>query len=322
MHRSYPGAAPTGYAGAMDAPNGALGPKVGTARMADGTNLHTLRWEAGGEPWAVAQIVHGLGEHGGRYGTVAAALTDAGVETWAYDQRGNGRSDGPRAYVERWSILHDDLQARLTGLREAHPNTPLVVYGHSLGGLVAAGYMLSGRDRPLPDLLVLSAPALDAEVPVWKKRLARVLTGVVPKVKMANDLPGGARARDGTIDAEVDEDPFCADKTTVRFGAEAFKEQDRVRRILPGLAAMPVPTYVLHGSADPIVPLRATDVFDDMGNATRRIHGGLRHECHHEPEHADVLAEVVDWLRAAARAGGPEGEPAPVPGPEPIATGV
>ncbi len=305
--------------------------------MADGTNLRTLHWQSDGEPWAVTQTVHGLGEHGGRYWTVADAFTDAGIDTWAYDQRGNGDSEGSRAYVERWSILHDDLQARLTSLREAHSGRPLVLYGHSLGGLIALGYVFSGRDRPLPDLLVLSAPALDADLPAWKRRMARILTGVVPKLKIANDLPDGGRSRDRTVDADVAGDPLCADKSTVRLGAEGFKEQDRLRRVLRGLAEMPVPTYVLHGSSDPIVPLRATDVFDDMGNATRRIHGGLRHECHHEPEHAEVLAEVVEWVRAMAPpavsdpsatpvdpVGDPEpgAEPQAAPDPEPVPAGV
>ena len=92
-------------------------------------------------------------------------------------------------------------------------------------------------------------------------------------------------------------DPLCGSTSTVRTGAEAFKEQDRLREMLAGLESMPVPTYILHGSADPIVPLRATDVFEDKGNATRRVHEGLRHEQHHEAEHEAVLAELVAWLQ-------------------------
>jgi alpha-beta hydrolase superfamily lysophospholipase len=98
------------------------------------------------------------------------------------------------------------------------------------------------------------------------------------------------------VEAEVAADPLCSDRTTVRWGAEAFSEQDRLREVLAGLAAMPVPTYVLHGSADPIVPVEASEVFEGMGNTTRRVHDGLRHECHHEPENAAVLAEVVAWI--------------------------
>ena len=286
-------------------------PSLGTARMADGTILRTIHWEAADEPWAVAEIVHGLGEHGGRYETVAVAFTDAGIDTWSYDQRGNGGSGGLRGHVDSWSILHDDLQERLTSLRDAYPGKPLVLYGHSLGGLVACGYVLCGQDRPLPDVLVLSAPALDDNQPGWQRPMARLLSGVVPKLKLANGVPDDGRSHDPAVDAKVHVDPLCGSSSTVRTGAEAFKEQDRVRALLAGLESMPVPTYILHGSADPIVPLRATEVFEDKGNATRRVHEGLRHEQHHEPEHEAVLGEVVAWLR--------ETLPAPVMPPVPAA---
>ena len=283
-------------------PSTTIRPSLGTARMADGTILRTIHWDPAGEPWAVAEIVHGLGEHGGRYETVAAAFTDAGIDTWSYDQRGNGGSGGRRAYTDSWSILHDDLGARLVTLRDEYPGKPLVLFGHSLGGLVACGYVLSGQDRPLPDVLVLSAPALDDNQPGWQRPLARVLSGIVPKMQLANGLPDDGRSHDPAVDARVAADPLCASTSTVRLGAEAFKEQDRLRALLAALESMPVPTYVLHGSADPIVPLRATEVFASKGNVTRRVHEGLRHEQHHEPEHDRVLAEVVSWLREAVPA--------------------
>lgn len=286
-------------------------PSLGTARMADGTILRTIHWEAADELWAVAEIVHGLGEHGGRYETVAEALTDAGIDTWSYDQRGNGGSGGLRGHVDSWSILHDDLGARLAALRDAYPGKPLILFGHSLGGLVACGYVLCGQDRPLPDVLVLSAPALDDNQPAWQRPMARLLSGAVPKLKLANGVPDDARSHDPVVDAKVHVDPLCGSSSTVRTGAEAFREQDRVRALLAGLDSMPVPTYIFHGSADPIVPLRATEVFEDKGNATRRVHQGLRHEQHHEPEHEAVLGEVVAWLR--------ETLPAPVMPPVPAA---
>lgn len=279
-------------------------PSLGTARMADGTILRTIRWEPTHASWAVAEIVHGLGEHGGRYGTVAAALAGAGIDTWAYDLRGNGGSGGPRVYVDRWSTFHDDLEARLTTLRGLNPGKPLVLYGHSLGGLLCAGYVLSVRPRPLPDLLVLSAPGLDDDLPGWQRPVARLLNAIAPKLQIANGVPKGGLSRDPAVDEGFAADPLCTTRSTVRFGAEGFREQDRLRELLPGLAAMPVPTYVLHGSADPVVPVRASGVLEGMGNVTRRVHDGLRHEQHHEPEHAEVLAEVVAWIRANAPATG------------------
>jgi alpha-beta hydrolase superfamily lysophospholipase len=277
-------------------------PAESTARMADGTTLRTLHWAAVGEPWAVALIVHGLGEHAGRYETVAAALTAAGIDVFGYDHRGFGGSSGYRAFVERWSLLHDDLANRVEATRAERPGLPLVMYAHSLGGLIATGYVLPAEDRPrpLPDLLVLSAPSLESTLPGWKKRMASSLTRVVPRMRIANGFPPGGLSHDPSVAAKSSADPLSLGTSTIRFGAEAFAEQDRLRLLLPSLTAMPVPTYVLHGSGDPIVPVAATEILADTGGVTRRVWPGLRHECHHEPEQAEVLGEAVAWIRAQA----------------------
>lgn len=275
-----------------------------TARMADGTILRTLHWPAVGTMRGVVEIVHGLGEHGGRYQTVADALTNAGFEVHAYDHRGFGGSNGVRAYIDRWSQFHDDLQERLESLRAQYPRLPLVLYAHSMGGLIGTGYVLE-RARPQPDVLILSAPGLDADLPEWKRAMSRAMRHVLPKMRVANGLPKGGLSADPAIDAAMAVDPLAVADSTVRFGAAGFDEQVRVRALLAGMDEMPVPTYVLHGSADPIVPVRATEVFAGMGGVTRRVHEGLRHECHHDLRHADVLAEVVAWLdqHLARRAG-------------------
>jgi len=280
-------------------------PSIGAAQMADGTQLRTLRWQAAGEPWGVVEVVHGLGEHGGRYQTVADALTAAGLEVWSYDHRGNGGSGGRRGWVDEWPTLHDDLGARMAALRELYPGLPLVLYAHSMGGLVAAGYVLSGRERPLPDALVLSAPGLEDNLAPWKHKVAPVLASIVPGLKMANGVPMGAISRDPAIDAASLADPLTSASSTVKFGALAFAEQDRVQAAIAAIDSMPVPTYVLHGSADPLVPPSASARLEGKGNVTLQVHEGLRHECHHEPEKDEVLAGVVAWLRATL-SGAPE----------------
>lgn len=280
-------------------------PAEGTAQMPDGTTLRTLHWAPAGDPWAVALVVHGLGEHAGRYETVATAFTAAGIDMYAYDHRGFGGSAGYRAYIDRWSQYHDDLENRVLATRAERPGLPLVMYGHSMGGLIAAGYVLAQPARPQPDLLVLSSPGLDAVVPAWKKTLGATLGGITPKLRIANGIGEGALSRDPSVRAKAVADPLCLDKSTVRFGAEMFSEQDRLKVVVAGIDSMPVPTYVLHGEADPLVLPAASEPIGTKGNVTRRVWPGLRHECHHEPEQAQVLAEVVAWIRSEV-SGAPE----------------
>ena len=275
-----------------------LAASASTARMADGTILRTLTWSPETDPWAAALVVHGLGEHAGWYGNVAAALVAAGIVTHGYDHRGFGGSAGPRAYVDRWARYHDDLEERLLALRSERPDLPIVMYAHSMGGLIAAGYVLAERARPLPDRLILSAPGLDSTVPDWKRRLASMLTNVLPRMRIANGLSDDGLTCDPTVTAAVAADTLRVRTSTVRLGAEAFREQARVGAAIAGIDRMPVPTYVLHGSADPIVPVSASADLGGKGNVTRRVHDGLRYECHNEPQHAAVLAGVVAWIEA------------------------
>jgi alpha-beta hydrolase superfamily lysophospholipase len=264
--------------------------------MPDGTLLRTLRWEPVGKPWATALIVHGLGEHCGRYGNVAAPLAAAGIDTHACDLRGFGGSAGPRAYVDRWGQLHDDLEQLLTGLRAGDTGRPVILYGHSLGALLAGGYVLADLPRPAPDLLVLSAPAIDDDLPRWKHAAAGLLGSVVPRMRVSNGPLGDEVSHDPSVVAAYVSDPLMVPSTTVRFGREAAAEQARVRAALAGLDRMPVPTYVLHGSADTIVPLRASEAFAGKGNVAFHVHEGLRHETHNEFEHGQVVAEIVAWI--------------------------
>ncbi len=284
--------------GVAATPAAPVAPSESTARMPDGTLLRTLHWPSRGEPWATALIVHGLGEHAGRYAAVAGPLADAGIDVHAYDHRGFGGSAGPRAYVDRWSRLHDDLQERLTALRALAPDRPLILYGHSMGGLVAGGYVLADPPRPLPDLLVLSAPGFDDRLGGWRHAVAAALSAVVPRMRIANGASADGLSHDPAVRADFDRDPLTQASSTVRFGHEAFSEQARVRAAIGTIAAMPVPTFVFHGSADPIVPVAASEPIGTKGNVTRRVHDGLRHETHHEPEHEQVMAEVVAWLLA------------------------
>lgn len=261
---------------------------------ADGTELATRHWPVsdGRRPWATLLLIHGLGEHSGRYAHVGARLADAGIDVHAYDQRGFGASGGRRAWVDRWSRFHDDLAERLAATRAAAAGGPVVLCGHSLGGLVALGYVLS--DRPKPDALVLSAPALDADIPAWKRGLARVLGVAAPNLAVKNALDTSVLSRDPEIGARYLADPLNHHFTTTRLGMEFIREQGRCRAALGQLR---VPTLVIHGSSDRLVPTVASAPLGDVPAVTRRTYPDLRHEMHNEPEWESVVDDVVGWLR-------------------------
>ena len=288
-----------------------------TERVAarDGTQLLVRRWpiaaadradaaEATGAAWASILLVHGLAEHSGRYEHVGRQLADAGLDVEAYDQRGFGGSGGRRGYVQRWSQTHDDLEDRLTAVRAraAAGGRPVALFGHSLGALIALGYAVADPVRPLPDALVLSAPALDSTIPAWKQLMARVLGSVAPTGQLRNELDGTMLSRDPAVGERYLHDPLNHHSTTFRFGAEALAEQARVRAALGRLA---LPTLVYHGEEDRLVPTASSAPLGGLPGVLRRTYPGLRHESHNEPEGAAVIADVIAWLGATL--GPPEG---------------
>lgn len=274
----------------------ATGGIVGSARSRDGVALRTHAWPAVGTPRARLLLVHGIAEHAGRYAHVAARLGRAGIATQAYDQRGFGGSGGPRAYVDDWRQYHDDLEDRLVDVRANAGGLPVVLYGHSMGGLIALGYTLADPPRPLPDLLVLSAPAIDAIVPRWKRALAEVLSLTVPRFAIANTFPKGGLSSDAAVESAYLADPIAVHRTTARLGASLFSEQARVKQLLTAGGPLPVRTYVLHGADDPIVPEWAATSLEGRANVTRRVYPGLHHETHNEPSGGAAVDDTIRWI--------------------------
>lgn len=277
---------------------GPVGAVVASARTRDGLTLRTYVWPASAAPRAHLLLVHGIAEHAGRYAHVAARLGQAGIVTHAYDQRGFGGSDGHRAYVDRWSDYHADVADQLSLVRASSSGLPVVLYGHSMGGLIALGYVLADPTRPLPDLLVLSAPAIDAIVPAWKRRLADILAVIAPRFAIANTFPKGGLSSDGAVEAAYLADPIAVHRTTARLGVSLFREQARVQAVLARGGALPVTTYVLHGADDPIVPEWASRTLEGRANVTRRVYPGLHHETHNEPTGATVIDDTARWIVA------------------------
>lgn len=262
----------------------------------DGTTILVRHWPVtSAEPWASILLVHGLAEHSGRYEHVGSQLAAAGIDAFALDLRGFGASGGPRASVERFSQLHDDVEERVVAIRSLAPGRPLVVFGHSLGGLILLGYVLDGRSRP--DLLVLSAPAIDANIPLWQRVLVASLRRIAPGLLLANRLDIDTLSSDPEVRGRYLSDPLNQHKSTVRFAHAAFGEQ---RRVAAALDRLSIPTLVIHAGEDRLVPTATSAVFEGRAGITRRVYAGLRHELHNEPDGPRVVNDVIAWIRERA----------------------
>jgi alpha-beta hydrolase superfamily lysophospholipase len=275
------------------APVAPAGSTVETIAARDGTPLLARRWPLAGDPWGTVLVVHGLGEHSGRHDATGGRFAAAGLAASSFDQRGFGASGGRRAYVEQWDDYLDDIEDRLDASRIG--GLPSAIYGHSLGGLVVADYLLA--DRPRPDVAVLSAPAL-AGGNALLRGLAAVLSRIRPTLAIANPWDAAKIARDPAPPVVAEPDPLAVPATTARLGTLLFAAMERVNAALVAGGGFPLPTLVVHGGDDTLVPTASTAFLERFATTERRVYPGVRHEPHHDPfDGARIVDEIIAWLR-------------------------
>jgi alpha-beta hydrolase superfamily lysophospholipase len=235
-------------------------------------------------------LIHGLGEHSGRWEHVGGFFADRGIDVTSFDLRGHGRSEGDRVHLESFEQYLDDAEQVFAGVPA---DVPRVIYGHSMGGLIATSYAVS--DRPQPDLYVLSAPAIDPTVPLYIRVVSNVLGRVTPNLRIPNSIKGEQLSRDPAVGEKYFADPLVETKATAQFGL-AFLSQ--IGWIGSQLERLRTPALVVHGADDPLVAPQGSAPLAAIPGVERKLFPGLRHEIHNEPEQKDVLGFIGSWLDA------------------------
>lgn len=249
-------------------------------------------------PRAVVLLAHGAGEHSGRYQHLAAFLGEHRIAVLAPDHPGHGRSPGARAHINAFADFFPALDALHALIERDYPDVPVVLLGHSMGGLIAARYLLErpGRFRAA----ILSAPALQPPEPpsafaIW---LNSVLARLWPTLGVLQ-LDASGVSRDPAVVAAYRADPLVhTGKFSARLVVELFSTMALVHQ---RAGELHLPLLVLHGDADSMTAVEGSQqLAAAVGGAhcTLRIYPGLYHEIFNEPEQEQVFAELLDWLQA------------------------
>ncbi len=261
----------------------------------DGVPIFAQSWAPDGPARAAVALVHGVGEHSGRYPRLVERLTAAGYALSAFDQRGHGRSGGPRVHARSFETLMDDIDHHIANTRERFSGRPVFLYGHSMAGAEVLYYAL--RRSPRLAGVIASSPALAPGTPLSPLKIAggRLLARILPTAVISMEIPWESLSRDAAVVEAAKKDPLFKEGISVRLGARLLDAGEWIR----SQGRFPLPLLLMQGTDDRHVDPKATIAFGKRlsGDVTLKVWEGSRHELHNELDKDAVIDFVLDWLR-------------------------
>lgn len=246
---------------------------------------------------AIVILVHGMGEHSGRYADfVVPELNAAGYHVLSFDHFGHGKTPGKRGHCPNYEAVLNSVESAIAKAQGFFGNElPYFLYGHSMGGNVVANFILR-RKHPFKGV-ILSSPMLRIafEPPAWKMIAGNLLRNFYPGFQESTGLDGSAISRDQDAVAKYTNDPLVHSKVTINFSLPFFEAGEYA---IDHANLIKTPTLLLHGDADAITSHEASEEFAKNGGkvVTFKSYAGAYHELHNEPEKKDVLDTITSWI--------------------------
>jgi len=264
----------------------------------DGMTFFMQGWEPDNEPKASITLVHGLGEHSGRYAHVGKVMTDAGYALVGFDLRGHGKSGGARGHSLSLNVYMQDMREFFALTAQRYPELPHFLYGHSFGGLLSLSYAIQ-YSAGLKGVMVTGA-ALRSSLQEQKVKIvvAKLLGAFLPAVTVQSGLDPTTISRDRkVVDAYVN-DSLVHDSTSLGFGKSALSAIDLC---FARAGEFTIPLLIMHGTGDKLTYPSGSEDFarlvSEAGNdVTLKLWDGLYHELHNEPEKTEVFIFMTEWL--------------------------
>jgi len=264
----------------------------------DGTALMLRWWKRTGRPRGTILVVHGLGEHAGRYVKLAMHLAKQGFDCVTYDLRGHGKSEGRRGAIRHADDRLDDLSLVIDAVRRAHPQNRLFLLGHSMGGLIAA-QLVARRYRPV-DGLILSSPAFAVKTSLLQRVQLVIGSTFLPGIAVHNGVQPDKVSKSAAVVAAYKADPLVHDRITPRLAGAVLQGGGDV---IAQARQWPVPTLLMWALEDHLVDPAGSAKFAMQAPqhvVRAKSFGSLYHEIFNAVDPAPVLAALDEWLEERA----------------------
>lgn len=252
------------------------------------------------DPKALVVLIHGMGEHFGRYQHVAAFFNQTGYALAGIDLRGHGKSEGKRGHTPSYEDLMKDFALLISTVQEDFPELPIFIYGHSMGGNLVLNALIR-RSLPIT-AAVISAPYLKLafEPPKWKTVLGKISAKWLPELTQPTGLDTKALSRDPNVILAYNNDPLVHDKITSSFFVNVHFAGPYA---LEHAAKIKVPLLLMHGTKDQLTSHWATQELHEKipERSELKLWEGFYHELHNEPAQKELLSFVTEWLEKHLR---------------------
>ncbi len=264
-------------------------------RTKDGLTLLGKSWLPEEEPTKIICLVHGHGEHIGRYEHFADFFVSKSIAVYAVDLRGHGKSGGKRGHTPDYELLISDVEELIKVARVEHNDTPIVLYGHSMGGNLVASFILQNNMKEL-ESAVLSSPwlRLAFDPPASQVKLAKIANKLFPSLTQSSKLDANLLTKDPEVVKAYKQDPLVHDLISPRLFLSVIKAGEEA---LVKSKDLKIRTLVMHGKDDQITSAEASSSFAGSESAELKIWSGLKHEPHNEPEQNEVMEFVLEWVQ-------------------------
>jgi alpha-beta hydrolase superfamily lysophospholipase len=265
-------------------------------KTGDGLEMVSGEWVPAGKARGVICLVHGVGEHIGRYKWDGEALTKAGYVLAGFDMRGFGKSQGRRGFTPSLEAYFDDIDAFLAQTANRHPGLPLFLYGHSMGGILVLAY--PPVRHPAIAGVIATAPGLKTSLEQQKMKLflTKVFGKVYPTLSLQSGLDVAEICRDPQVVEAYLNDPLVHTIVSAGWGLSMLKAIALTNQYGP---QFPLPLLLMHGTGDKIAYPSGSECYAETApkdKLTYKKWEGFKHELHTDPERAQVFKFMVDWL--------------------------
>ena len=267
-----------------------------------GIEIYGQGWEPDkNKPRAAVLLIHGLGEHSGRYLHVAKVFCEKGFTVFASDRAGHGKSKGKRGHIKKYEHYFDEVHKLHAEAVRKYADIACFAYGHSMGGGIVLNYLLSKKRTGLAGIITTGAALeLNFNPPKGKLFMGKLMRFIYPAFTERSGLDVNQLSKDPEVVKAYRNDPLAHNKITavtglgiINYGKKALEKVGKVN----------VPLLIMHGADDGITSPSGSEKFAKkaQGDVTLRIWEGLRHEIHNEPEQKEVLKTITDWMIAKLR---------------------